>query len=271
MIFDLQSLRVKLILKSMTLLEAMLYGGVQGLTEYLPVSSSAHLLLLPQFLKTQDPGLAFDVFLHVGTLMSTLIYFRNDWFAMFKPKSEVSLKHVIFATVPALLVGAAIHQWAETAFRSKYVTVVALLVGGLMLVLSDRYAKKNHQLRKLSNGQAIFVGFFQCLALVPGISRSGSTLTAGRLLGLPKTAAARFSFLISAPITAAALVFESRKLPELMASAHIGADVLLVGAVSAFVFGWLAISGLLKLVQTAGFEMFLGYRVLLMIAILSYI
>jgi len=260
-----------------THLHAILLGAVQGLTEYLPVSSSAHLILVPRFLDIHDPGLAFDVFLHLGTLIATLLYFRADWLRLLRtlnPRRDLSRENlragaksslwilIAVATVPALVAGALLHSKIETVFRGNFVVANALVIGGLLLHFTDRYARNQKPLEELRLIDAIGIGIAQCFALVPGMSRSGSTLIGGRLMGLDRASAARFSFLISAPVTLAALIFELRKWNDLVAGVS-SVTVLLAGAASAFVFGWLAIDGLLKLLRRFGFGVFAIYRIVL--------
>ena len=267
--------------------EAILFGAVQGLTEYLPISSSAHLILLPRFLGIQDPGLAFDVFLHAGTLAATLIYFWKDWKEVLaglpflgermerraRARSPDSLprdswKYLTMGTLPALVAGALIHKLAEEQLRGNGVLVVTLSVGGIALWGVDRFLRGGFQIQKLTPKIAIGVGLAQCLALIPGMSRSGSTMMGGRFMGLDRVAAARFSFLLSAPITAAALVFELRKWDQLAADSW---GPLLAGALAAFVFGWFAIDGLLKLINRLGFLGFAVYRLALALFIGFYL
>ena len=252
----------------MDLFHAFLYGAVQGVTEYLPISSSAHLILLPRFLGQEDPGLAFDVFLHVGTLLATLGYFWRDWWAVLKgvPRKEgwttfqgASLGNLLLATFPALLAGAALHSLVETVFRGNQVLVITLPLFGFLLFWVDRMFPLRRGVGEMRWKDALWVGLFQCLALVPGVSRSGSTMTAGRILGLTRESAARFSFLLSAPITAAAVVFELRKWEELF-QGQVGWAALLMAGVSSFVFAWLAIGGLLKLLRRFGYLSFFVYR-----------
>lgn len=267
----------------MTIWEAFLFGAVQGLTEYLPISSSAHLILLPRFLGTQDPGLSFDVFLHAGTLTSTLWYFRADWLGLLERKaSSLKLwKLLIIGTLPALICGALFHRWVETALRGNQVLATTLVVGGLLLwgvdawrsrrerdVTSDHGAKKMkaREFGALTLNDAFLVGVAQACALVPGMSRSGSTMIGGRLLGFSRESAARFSFLLSAPITAAALVFELKDFKQVVES-QVGLLPLLTGALSAFVFGWFAIDLLLKLLRKFGYLSFAVYRVVLAVVI----
>jgi undecaprenyl-diphosphatase len=257
----------------MTYFEAFLYGAVQGVTEYLPISSSAHLILLPKFLGTRDPGLAFDVFLHLGTLCSTLIYFWSDWRGILsqlagKPRKGDALpwQYIAVGTLPALVAGAGLHHWVETVFRGNAVLVTTLVVGGLALFLADHFAPRKRTLGKAGLRDAVWIGLAQCLALVPGMSRSGSTIMGGRLLGFDRTAAARFSFLLSAPVTGAALVFELRKWRELTGDG-IEVGQLLVAGGASFLFGLLAIGGLLKLIRRFGYLSFAVYRVGLAVVI----
>ncbi len=249
---------------AMSYLEAFIYGAVQGVTEYLPVSSSAHLILLPKFLGTTDPGLAFDVFLHLGTLLATLGYFWRDWLAVISDprggrKGGVPLSHLVVATLPALAAGAALHSWVETAFRGPGVIVVTLVLGGAALFGADRLFRRDRSLARMGWKDALGVGIAQCFALVPGVSRSGSTMIGARLLGFDREASARFSFLISAPVTAAAIVFELRKWDGL-AAGPVGAGPLVVACLASFAFGWLAIGGLLRLLRRFGYLSFFVYR-----------
>lgn len=267
----------------MNLWESILYGVVQGITEYLPVSSSAHLILLPRFLKTEDPGLAFDVFLHAGTLASTLWFFRRDWSDLFSDGIAVLRKNpgkffdsklgwVALATLPALAMGGLFRKVIAEELRANSVLVATLILGGLLLwgvdFYRERFRKKASQRRSEDIGLrgAMIVGLFQCLALVPGMSRSGSTMIGGRALGLSRVEAARFSFWLSAPVTAAALVFEMRHFNELLAS-QMSLGVLIAGFVSSFLSGWLAIGVLLKFVPRIGFLGFAAYRAALAITI----
>lgn len=268
----------------MTYGEAVLYGAVQGIAEYLPISSSAHLILLPKFLGQQDYGLAFDVFLHLGTLFATLLYFWRDWLGILqtlpglvqrhsKKKAvgeTISYKLIVVATIPALIAGAALHDLVESAFRGNLIQAIALVVGGALLWASDIFTRGTRPLRTATLRDALWVGIAQCFALVPGISRSGSTMTGGRLLGFDRASAARFSFLISAPITAAAIVFELRNWGEL-ANGPVGTGPLVVAGLSSFLFGCLAIGFLLKMLRRFGYLSFAIYRVILAIVIIQYL
>ncbi len=268
----------------MTLLEAILYGAVQGLTEYLPVSSSAHLALLPKFLGTQEMGLSFDVFLHLGTLAATLLYFRREWLglatSLHTAQGRKGTWNVVFATIPALLIGATFRHQIGTVLRGPQLIAVTLMVGGILLYVVDRLATGRRGFGEVESRDAWGVGLFQCLALVPGMSRSGSTILGARFMGLSRESAARFSFFISAPVTAAAVANELRHWNELVSSVSAispsGSQaeailILFAGALSAFVFGWLAISGLIRLVSRVGFGVFAAYRVALGIVVLYWL
>jgi undecaprenyl-diphosphatase len=268
----------------MNLLQAILYGAVQGLTEYLPVSSSAHLALLPKFLGTQDPGLSFDVFLHLGTLAATLIYFRREWLglatSLHTSQGRKGMWNVVFATIPALAVGFVFRHQIEESLRGPHLIAVTLMFGGVLLYVVDRLAKGRRGFGEVESRDAWGVGLFQCLALVPGMSRSGSTILGARFMGLSRESAARFSFFISAPVTAAAVANELRHWNELVTSVSAlsasGSQseaflILGAGAFSAFFFGWLAISGLIKLVSRVGFGAFAAYRVALGIVVLYWL
>lgn len=257
--------------------EAALYGLIQGITEYLPVSSSAHLILLPKFLKIEDPGLVFDVFLHLGTLFATLIYFWRDWLDLLRPdrirhnlakRGGVSIATLVVATVPAVIAGLFIQRWADTAFRGEGVIVVTLTLGAFLIYLSDRFAKSERALESATFRDALVVGLFQCLALVPGMSRSGSTMAGARLSGFDRAGAARFSFLMSAPITAGAILFELKKHgAELFSGGTIPTSSLLIAFGSTFLFGMLSIGFLMKVLKRVGFLSFALYRVALSLVV----
>jgi undecaprenyl-diphosphatase len=246
----------------MTNFHAFLYGAVQGLTEYLPVSSSAHLILLPKFLGTGDPGLAFDVFLHFGTLLSTLVFFRKDWIKLIQDKKLFIL--ITVATIPALFAGALLHHWVSTVLRGASVLAVTLPLGGLILYLVDIKTEQHRSYKNIGLRDAILIGLAQCIALVPGVSRSGATITGARLLGLDRSSAAKFSFMISAPVILAAVVWELKDWNKVFSStANFNATSLLLGTIGSFVFGMLAIGGLLAVLRRFSFLTFAVYRVVL--------
>ncbi len=253
---------------------ALIYGLVQGATEYLPVSSSAHLAILPHVLGQNDPGLAFDVFLHVGTLLATLAYFYKDWLQILKtplPKtlpagegvsSHLSWLHLIVGTIPAVIAGVLLNSWIQAHTRALWVMGITLPVFGLLLWWVDRRAPSTKSVKDASVSDLFFIGCVQILSLIPGVSRSGSTMTAARFLGISRPDSARISFLMSLPITLGAVAYEARHWEEIVASLN-GWTPLLIGMASAFVFGALAIHYLIKLLGKASFAVFAVYRVVL--------
>ena len=255
----------------MTVFQAVILGLVQGLAEFLPISSSAHLVLTPWIFGWSDPGLAFDVALHVGTLVAVLWYFRAEWVRLTRSAFAV-LRHrradtddtrrfvyLVIATVPAAIGGLLLEDYAETTFRSPRLLAVTLIVMGLVLWAADRFAPRNRPLGAMRWRDALFIGLAQVLALVPGVSRSGSTMTAGRALHFDRQSAAVFSFLMSMPVTAAAAVL---KVPDLVRTEGISTP-LVAGIVSAAVSSWLAIAVLLRYVARHSFGVFALYRLAL--------
>lgn len=257
--------------------QAAALGLAQGLAEFLPISSSAHLSLMPWAFGWPAPGLAFDVALHVGTLTAVLWYFRAEWSALIaaawrlasqrrRPRDleERRVVLLIIGTVPAGLAGLWLNDLAETVFRTPVLTAGMLIVMGLILWLVDRQAPSARTLAEFTRRDALLVGLAQVAALVPGVSRSGATITAGRALGADRGSAAVFSFLLSMPITLAAAIV---KTPQAFRESASIAPVV-VGIVAAAVSGWFAIAVLLRFVRTNGYAVFAGYRVLLGIAVL---
>lgn len=255
----------------MTTFQAIVLGLVQGLTELLPVSSSAHLALTPYLLGWQDPGLSFDVALHLGTLLALVWYFRAEWVDMTRSAFHIvrtrrvetvherRLLYLIVATIPAGIGGLLLNDLAKTTFRSPYIIGTTLIVLGVLLWAIDRYSVRARSIEDITMRDAIIVGCAQVLALVPGVSRSGSTITAGRLLHLDRPSAARFSFLMSMPITIAAVLKEA---PEALRTDGVSMP-LLYGIAAAAVSSWLAITVLLRYVSKHSFGIFAVYRVLL--------
>ena len=255
----------------MTTFQALVLGLVQGLTEFLPISSSAHLSLLPWFFGWKDPGLAFDVALHFGTLIAVLWYFRAEWgrlisaaVSMLKNRSvqTVEEKRVLFlilATIPGAIGGLLLEKKAETAFRAPALTAAALIVMGIVLWAVDRFSRMDRELKTMRWLDALLVGIAQVFALIPGVSRSGSTITTGRLLRFDRQSAAVFSFLMSMPIIAAAVVLEG---PDALHESGLSLP-LVVGVLSAAISSWLAISILLRYVIRHSLGIFALYRVVL--------
>ena len=267
----------------MTLLQAIILGVIQGITEFLPVSSSGHLIFIPQFLGWQDQGIAFDIFVHLGTLFAVAVYFRKRIWTLirsFLPSSVLSSSissnkearqdrklalWVLFSIIPAAVIGLMFEQVS----RSAQVVAWSLIVWGVVLAIADWVHSKKVQttpFNKLKVSQVIFISLAQAIALIPGTSRSGITITAGLFSGLSKKAAAEFSFLMSLPVIGAAGLL---KLLELISSPEAISWVpMLVGGLTAALSGFLAISFLMKLVEKRGFLPFAIYRVIVGVLIL---
>ena len=262
----------------MTVFQAVVLGLVQGLAEFLPISSSAHLVLVPWVFGWPDPGLAFDVALHVGTLVAVLWYFRDEWvrltqsaFALLRTRrvdteEKRRFLHIVVATIPAAIGGLLLEDYAESTFRSPSLIAITLMVMGVVLWAADRYAPRDRPLGSMTVRDAVLIGLAQVFALVPGVSRSGSTMTAGRALRLDRQAAAMFSFLMSMPITAAAAVL---KVPALLRSDDL--TTLVVGILASAASGWLAIAVLLRYLSKHSFGVFALYRLALGALILAIV
>ena len=258
-------------------------GIVQGLTEFLPISSAGHLILVPWLFGWDDrfvTSLAFSVMLHLGTLGALLLYFARDWIRLVgagvgslrerrigdDPTRRLAWVLVV-ATVPAALAGALLGDAVEANTRRPAIVAAALVVGAGILWYADRIGRRDRALDDVGFGGALAVGVAQALALVPGISRSGITIAAGRLLGLEREAAARFSFLLATPTIAGAGLFELYRLARGESSVSPDLAVLVVGIVASAVTGVLAIHGLLGWFKRRGVGIFVLYRVALAAAI----
>ena len=304
----------------MEIIQSIILGIVQGITEFLPISSSGHLVLIPNIFGWEDQGLAFDVALHWGTLFAVLIYFRKDWMEILSKsyllksiKYQVSsikqnqnssnqsknplnllrrnektpplirggwggfsisnIQHlkfdplfiIIIATIPGVIAGLLLSNYAETVFRNPLIIAGTLFLGAVLLFYSDKTGAKKADFKNLSLRMGIIIGLFQMLAIVPGVSRSGITITAALLLGLKRTDAARFSFLLSTPIILGAGI---KEFPSLLNS---GLNInIFLGILVSAVSGYLAIKYMLKYLENRGYNIFVGYRLALAIAILFF-
>ncbi len=260
-----------------TLVQAAVIGVVQGLTEFLPISSSAHLIVLPRLLGWNDPFLnsaEFDVMLHLGTLAALLVYFWRDLTRLLvaglasirdrrigdDPERRLAWL-LLVSVIPAALLGVALEEFFDTFFRQALVTVAVLVAAGaVLLFLGERFARQERGLDRLRSSDAVAIGIAQALALFPGISRSGVTIAAGLFLGLERAAAARFAFLMGTPIIAGAGLW---KLRALAAGEAVPFDpaVLAAGMIAATVSGLLAIGLLLRYLRRHTTAVFIGYRV----------
>jgi undecaprenyl-diphosphatase len=247
-----------------TLAHAIVLGIIQGLAEFLPVSSSAHLALAPWLLHWDDPGLSFDVALHVGTLIAVLWYFRAEWMRLVRaalgqgtPEERRRVGFLVVATIPGAIAGLALEKQAETTFRDPRLIALVLIVMGVLLWWVDKRASSERTLPSMTIRDAALVGLAQMFAIVPGVSRSGSTITAGRALRFTREDAAVFSFLMSMPIIAAAALL---KLPHVLKTEGVTAP-LAAGVIASAVSGWLAITVLLRYVTRRSYGVFAAYRI----------
>jgi undecaprenyl-diphosphatase len=264
--------------------QALVMGVVQGLTEFLPVSSSGHLIVVPWLLGWHDPfidSLAFSVMLHMATLLALLVYFRADWLRLV-PAGLAAIRDrslagdpdrrlawlLAVATVPAVIAGIVLNDLIETAFREPRLVAVTLTIGAAILWIADRTSRREKDVDGVTFPVAFGIGAAQALALVPGISRSGISISAGLFAGLTREAAARFSFLMATPITAGAGIWEVRKLVTGEAGVAVDTVPLVVGMVAALVSGIAAIAITLRYLRTHPTTVFVVYRIALSVVIL---
>lgn len=265
----------------MEILQAIVLGIVQGLGEFLPISSTAHLVLVPYFFGWEDPGLAFDVALHAGTLVAVFGYFWRDWtdilkaaFSRFFPKTS-NLKPITYsnnllwllaiATFPGALAGYYLESYAQSAFRHPLLIAFALSFAGILLYFADKLLKHKKEIKDMTIWDSVVIGVAQAIAIIPGVSRSGATMTAGLWMGLSREGAARFSFLMSTPIILGATLARFGD----FFNGTFGTLPLVFGVLASAISGYWAISFLLKFLQKASFAVFVWYRIVLALVILT--
>ena len=254
----------------MNITQAIILGIVQVLTEFLPISSTAHLILVPKLLGWEDPGLTFDVALHLGTLVALLIYFQRDWIDLVRSgiqylrgrSKDPLFFYIVLATIPAGLAGLFLEKLADRELRDVRVIALALIVLALILVLAELRGRKQKTLAQMSLADAMAVGCAQALALVPGVSRSGVTITAGLFRGMKRDAAARFSFFLSTPLIAGAA---GKKLIDVLQEGlpSTAMSSFIAGILASGVVGYLAIKLLLRYLQQHSTFVFVYYRIAL--------
>ncbi len=265
------------------LVQIIILGLVQGLTEFLPVSSSAHLILVPVLLGWKDQGLAFDVAVHIGSLFAVVLYFRkdllkmtSDWFASVINRSNVGESRlawaVIIGTIPAAMVGLLLHDFIDTQLRSEIVIAYATIGFGLLLMVSDWYGHRaghqTHDEKHITWKDVLVISLFQVLALIPGTSRSGITMTAGLFMGLTRTASARFSFLLAIPLILAAGGYKTKTLVE--SAIPVDWTAIFLGVLVSGLSALACIHFFLKLLERFGMLPYVIYRVILGIALLIF-
>jgi undecaprenyl-diphosphatase len=263
----------------MELLQSIILGVTQGVSEFMPISSSAHLVLIPYLFHWQYNGLVFDTALHLGTVLAIIFYFYNDWVGIIKmgfrcQKSGVKqqttalpanfLWQIIIATIPAGIAGLILENYVEKYLHSPLLLAINLIVFGLVLWLTDKMAKSEQEIGKITFKQSLIVGVSQCLALIPGVSRSGITMVASRGLGLKREDAAKFSFLLGTPAMIGAFLLQARKLDSTDLNL-----VFFMGVIFSALAGFLAIKFLLAYLKKSNFSIFLWYRIILAVIVLT--
>ena len=273
----------------MPLIQVIVLAAVQGITEFLPVSSTAHLALIPWLLHWNDPGLAFDVALHVGTLVAVLLYFLREWvdltfvgfglkpvFASERNSGQANefgynralIWFLAIATVPAGVAGWLFHEQVETTWRSPFIIAAAMILVAVVMAWGEKAGRQEKGLESVGLADSLWIGFSQAIALVPGVSRSGITITGGLFRGLKRETAARFSFLLSTPVIAGAALKELHGFPHHRVPEGMGTPFGLGVLVSAIV-GYATISYFLKYLQFGTFKIFIYYRIFFGIIVLA--
>ncbi len=260
----------------MTIFRAIILGIIQGIAEFLPISSSAHLIIFPYLFGWEESGLAFDVALHFGTMMAVILIFFKDWWNLFvgaikdvKEKKKTTngkmFWYLIIATIPAALVGVLLDNVIEDVIRNKvWIIALALAIMGLLIYVGDKWASKHYkketEFEDITLKQALIVGISQAFAVIPGFSRSGTTILAGRLQGISKEAITKFTFLLSVPVICGATIL---KVGDLALTKEV-----IVGIITSFATGIIAIKFLLRYIKKHDFSIFAFYRVILAIIVL---
>ncbi|MHB0998051.1 MAG: undecaprenyl-diphosphatase UppP [Armatimonadota bacterium] len=266
----------------MNVVQAIILGAIQGLTEFLPISSSAHLAIIPWALKWDTPGLTFDVSLHLGTLFAITAYFWRDWYEMISAyigttkfaRKKISAKYsilnkskgtllwpIIVACLPAGIAGIGFEHLIENTFRENpYIIAYPMIILGILLLIADRYGKKTKPMESISPKDWIIIGLAQALAIIPGVSRSGVTITAGLFCGLQRDASARFSFLLGSPIIFGAALYKMLGIARdgLPSDQIVG---FISGTLTATIVGYLCIGFLMEYLKKRSMGVFVGYRI----------
>jgi undecaprenyl-diphosphatase len=254
------------------LLKAVVLGLIQGLTEFLPISSSAHLRIFPELFGWGDPGAAFTAVIQIGTELAVLIYFRKDilriasaWTrSLFQPEWRGSFDarmgwFIIVGSLPIVILGVLLKDVIERDFRNLWIIGTTLIVLGIILGIADRVSRNDRTIRKITLRDSVLMGLAQAMALIPGVSRSGATISMGRFLGYEREAATRFAFLLAIPAVVGAGLFELKEIPH--GENTYGWGPTIVATVVSFVVGYAAIAWLLRYVSTKSYTPFVIYRI----------
>lgn len=249
----------------MSIIQAIVYGIVQGIGEFLPISSTAHLVLVPWLFGWKDPGVVFDVALHLGTATAVILYFFRDWINLIskgltRPKSVDGRLFwlIVLATIPGAIFGVFLDKYMES-FRNPALIGLMLIVMGIVLYLADRMGRNEVELKNIGLSSTIMVGLSQVLAIVPGVSRSGITMSVGRMLGITRESIAKFTFLMSAPIILGDALYHAAKLNGV----PIDKVPFITAVLTSAVVGALSIRFLLNYLKNKGFGIFVVYRFIL--------
>ncbi|HET6560766.1 MAG TPA: undecaprenyl-diphosphate phosphatase [Marmoricola sp.] len=255
-------------------LKAVVLGVIQGLTEFLPISSSAHLRIFPEWFGWGDPGAAFTAVIQIGTELAVLIYFRKDiwriasaWVrSLYDPawRGHVDTRmgwYVIVGSLPIVVLGILLKDVIENDFRSLWIIGTTLIVLGIVLGIADRVGRSDRTINKMTLQHSVLLGAAQAMALIPGVSRSGATISMGRFLGYDREAATRFAFLLAIPAVVGAGIFELKEIPG--GDNAYGPLPTLVATVVSFIVGYAAIAWLLRYVTTKSYLPFVVYRIAL--------
>jgi undecaprenyl-diphosphatase len=249
------------------MVEALILGIVQGLTEFLPISSTAHLILFPWFFNWGGmvDTLTFDIALHAGTLLALLLVFWREWLDIFLRKRRLLL-YIVVATIPAGVLGKLFNDVVESKFRSPLIICSSLVAVGIVMLLSERMFK-HKKVDDITMTDAVIIGISQAVALVPGVSRSGITISAGLFRGIERESAARFSFLLSTPVIAGAVLLHLGKMIT-AGTGDYNMHLLLTGVVASAVTGFVAIKFLLSFFRRHSIDVFAYYRIILAVVII---
>ncbi len=263
--------------------QALLLGILQGLTEFLPISSSAHLILLPWFFQWNNPlldSLPFDVALHAGTLLAILWYFWRDWLELIRGFFRILAKrkagdfqerlilYIILATIPAGIAGFFLEKTIESTFRNPALIATPLIFVSFLMIYAERRARLSLPMEGMTLKDAMVIGIAQAVALLPGVSRSGITITTGLFQGYRREAATRFSFLLSTPAIAGATLLQTR---HLFSAGQNDGFLIAIGFVSSAAVGYLAIAFLMRYLRVHTLNLFVGYRLILAATVIFWI
>ena len=268
----------------MSFIEVLILGFIQGIAEFLPISSSAHLIIFRDIFGigaglSANMELTFDIALHFGTLLAIGVFFFWDFIKMIQKGFTKGVKdddgkilwYLVAATIPAAIVGVLFEEPIEKIIRSNYVIIaLALATMGIIIYLADKYSKQTKNIKQMTLKDAIIIGCSQVFALIPGFSRSGTTIAAGRILGLERESAAKFSFFLSAPVVLGAVVLQLIK-DSVWSVIVANLSTFILGILVSFIIGIICIKYLLKYLQKHNFKIFMIYRVILAIIVLLYV